>query len=64
MLQCCRELGDGIGAMLRSPEDLGSEDQRWVELTGCSGKDFFYLFLFWAMKNQLLEKHFYRKGCE
>ena len=44
--------------MLRSPEDLESEDQREVELAGCSGKDgFFYLFLFWATKNQFLGKY-------
>ena len=42
--QCYRELGDGIGTMLRSNEDLESEDQRGVELVG------FFLDLF------LLEK--------
>ena len=45
------------------PEDLGSEDQRGVELAGCSGKeDFFYHFLFWVTKNQFLDKDFYGEG--
>ena len=48
-----RELGNGGGAMLRSPSDLGSEEQGWVELAGCSVlRGFFTFFFFWATKNQ------------
>ena len=55
-LQCYRELGDGIVATLRSPGDLGSEDQRGVELEDCSGKEGFLKSVF--------GKDFNGKGCE
>ena len=53
------ELKDGTGAILRSPKDLESEDQREVELAGCSGKEVFSCFL--ATKNQFLERIFIEK---
>ena len=42
--------------MLRSPSDLGSEDQRRVELAGCSMPRGFF--------TQFLEEDFYEKSCD